>query len=274
MAGEALLIEAVSCLLRDVAASAILPRFRRLAAGEVRSKSPGEEVTIADEEAERLLVAGLSALLPGSSVVGEEAASRDAGLLSNIADGTVWLVDPLDGTTNFVAGDPTFATMIALLRAGRCVASWMLSPATDRLHVAELGSGAWVDGIRLHAPTSYEWGRLRGAVLRRFLPAALGERIDANAKGGAELLAGLRCAGEEYPAIARGDEDFAIFWRGLPWDHAPGILFLEEAGGRAAGFDGRPYRPAGHGEGILAARTPDLWCELAGRLLEAPRASQ
>ena len=57
-----------------------------------------------------------------------------------------------------------------------------------------------------------------------------------------------------------------MFWRGLAWDHAPGTLFLEEAGGRAARFDGRPYRPAEQGFGILAAQTPELWDELQRRL--------
>lgn len=261
------MIEAVSCLLRDVGATAILPRFRRLATSDVRSKSPGEEVTVADEEAERLLTAALIDLLPGSVVIGEEAASRDPSLLSKIADGTVWLVDPLDGTANFVAGDPCFSTMVALLREGRCVASWMASPASGRLHVAELGSGSWIDGSRVRARCARAWSEVRGAVLTRFLPEDVAERVRSGAEGGVEILPGLRCAGEEYPAIAMGAEDFAIFWRALPWDHAPGILFLEEAGGRAAGFDGRPFQPKDHGAGLLAARSPRLWDELAERLL-------
>lgn len=125
-------IEQVSDLLREVAAEAVMPRFRRLAEAEVRLKSPGEEVTIADEEAERLLTAGLSALLPGSRVIGEEAVSARPELMQGLGEGTVFVVDPVDGTANFIKGSPCFSMMVALLREGEAIASWMLSPATGR----------------------------------------------------------------------------------------------------------------------------------------------
>lgn len=259
-------IEQVSNLLREVAAEAVMPRFRRLAESEVRVKSPGEEVTIADEEAERLLTAGLSALLPGSRVIGEEAVSAQPELLQGLGEGAVFVVDPVDGTSNFVKGSPCFSMMVALLREGEPVASWMLSPATGTLHVAERGSGAWIDGERVRAGRPPQWTGLGGGVLTRFLPAEMTARVRANGRELAAILPGLLCAGEEYPAIVRGEQNFVMFWRGLPWDHAPGALFLEEAGGRAARFDGRPYRPAEPGSGILAAQSPDLWDELQRRL--------
>jgi fructose-1,6-bisphosphatase/inositol monophosphatase family enzyme len=263
----AVLIEQVSDLLREVAAEVVMPRFRKLAEAEVRVKSPGEEVTIADEEAERLLTAGLSALLSGSRVIGEEAVSAQPALLQGLGEGTVFVVDPVDGTANFVKGSPCFSMMVALLRAGEPIASWMLSPATDTLHVAERGAGAWVDGERVRVGQSPQWTGLRGGVLTRFLPAELTARIKVNGRDLAAILPGMHCAGEEYPAIVRGEQHFVVFWRGLPWDHAPGTLFLEEAGGRAARFDGSPYKPAEQGFGILAAQTPELWSELQRRLL-------
>lgn len=265
MAGQ-VLIERVSNLLREVAAEAVMPRFRRLAEAEVRVKSPGEEVTIADEEAERLLDLRLPALLPGSRVIGEEAVSARPELLRELGEGTVFVVDPVDGTANFVKGSPCFSMMVALLREGEPVASWMLSPATNALHVAERGSGAWVDGARVRVGQVPQWTGLRGGVLTRFLPAEVAARVKANGSDLAAITPGLHCAGEEYPAIVRGEQHFVVFWRGLPWDHAPGTLFLKEAGGRAARFDGRPYRPAEPGFGILAAQTPELWDELQRRL--------
>ncbi|CAN7410197.1 inositol monophosphatase [Bosea sp. LjRoot90] len=259
-------IEQVSTLLREVAVQAVMPRFQRLAEAEVRVKSPGEEVTIADEEAERLLTAGLSALLPGSRVIGEEAVSAQPELLQGLGEGMVFVVDPVDGTANFIKGSPCFSMMVALLREGEPVASWMLSPATDTLHVAERGSGAWLNGERVRAGRPPRWAALRGGVLTRFLPAEITARVQANGRDLAAILPGMHCAGEEYPAIVRGEEHFVVFWRGLPWDHAPGTLFLEEAGGRAARFDGRPYKPAEPGFGILAAQSPELWDELQRRL--------
>ena len=113
-----MLIEQVSDLLREVAAEAVMPRFRKLAESDVRVKSPGEEVTIADEEAERLLNLRLPALLPGSRVIGEEAVSAQPELLQGLGEGTVFVVDPVDGTANFVKGSPCFSMMVALLREG------------------------------------------------------------------------------------------------------------------------------------------------------------
>lgn len=265
MAGQEL-IGQVSTLLREVAAEVVMPRFRKLAEAEVRVKSPGEEVTIADEEAERLLNLRLLALLPGSRVIGEEAVSAQPDLLQGLGEGTVFVVDPVDGTSNFVKGSPCFSMMVALLREGEPVASWMLSPATDTIHVAERGAGAWINGGRVRVGRPPQWTGLRGGVLTRFLPIEITERVKANGRDLAAILPGMFCAGEEYPAIVRGEQNFVVFWRGLPWDHAPGTLFLEEAGGRAARFDGRPYRPAEQGSGILAAQSPELWDELHRRL--------
>ena len=82
-----------------------------------------------------------------------------------------------------------------------------------------------------------------------------------------EILPGWRCSGRDYPAILTGGQDFALFWRALPWDHAPGALILEEAGGRVARLDGTPYRPRDDRPGLLAARSPAVWAAVAGALL-------
>ena len=256
------MIDRVTALMREVASEAVLPRFRRLAADDIQQKSPGEEVTIADEEAERLLSGALPSIVPGSLVIGEEAVAGQPDLLDRLGSGSVWLVDSLDGTANFIEGSPCFSMMVTLLRDGRAVASWMLSPATDVVHVAEQGSGATINGEPVRCRPAPAWSDLRGSILTRFLPPQLRERILNEATGCRDVLPGLRCAGEEYPAIVQGTQDFAVFWRTLPWDHVPGILFLEEAGGRAARFDGTSYSAAKQGSGLLAACTPELWTEL------------
>ena len=93
----------------------MLPRFRHLSDGEVKVKAPGDVVTIADHEAERALTAGLSRLLPGSEVVGEEAVAADPDVLGRLGDrGAVWVVDPVDGTNNFAAGKTPHLTLTAV----------------------------------------------------------------------------------------------------------------------------------------------------------------
>ncbi len=271
---DAALIARVAELLRHTAREAILPRFRTLAEGEAEEKSPGEIVTIADREAEAILTQGLSALRPGALVLGEEASAADPNLLPafHAGDAPTWLVDPLDGTANFAAGKEPFAVMVALVEGRETVAAWMLDPVADRLAVAVRGGGAFLDGARIRTPQGpADAGALRGAVLTRFLPPPLKAQIEARSGRLAAILPGWRCSGRDYPDIAIGEQDFALFWRGLPWDHAPGALFLEEAGGRTARLDGAPYHPREDLPGLLAARSPAVWATVAGTLL-APTA--
>jgi fructose-1,6-bisphosphatase/inositol monophosphatase family enzyme len=255
----------VGALMAEAAERAILPRFRALAEHEVEEKSPGELVTIADREAEAILAAGLASLLPGSRVVGEEACSIEPRLLDSLGEGTVWLVDPLDGTGNFAAGRPAFAVMVALLRDGEVQAGWIFDPLSGRLASAELGGGAWLGGRRLQAAAFVPGTRLRGS-MGRFMPEEMESNLAQRLASSAERLPGLMSAGVEYPMIAAGERDFAFYWRTLAWDHAAGVLFVNEAGGKAARPDGSAYRPAQAGNGLLAAASPDRW-EAARRLL-------
>jgi fructose-1,6-bisphosphatase/inositol monophosphatase family enzyme len=251
------LLDQVAPLLHEAAERAILPRFRQLARHEIEEKSPGELVTVADREAEAIIAERLERLLPGSRAIGEEACAADPSLLDSLAHGTVWLIDPLDGTANFAAGESAFAVMVALLRDGTVEAGWMFQPVTGRLARAELGSGAWLDGRRIEATEALP-ERLRGS-MGRFMPDPLRLAVSARLTAGATLLPGLMSAGVEYPAIGAGERDFAFYWRTLAWDHAAGALFLNEAGGRAARLDGSAFVPTSDANGILVARTPAIW---------------
>jgi fructose-1,6-bisphosphatase/inositol monophosphatase family enzyme len=260
-----MLIEEVANLLRHAAQEAILPRYQRLDHADIVEKTPGELVTIADRDSEAIITPALLKLLPGARVVGEEACAADPALLRDLDQGAVWLVDPIDGTANFAEGREPFAVMVALLRDGEPVLSWMLNPVADELCVAERGSGATVNGMRVSTASSGSTGDLKGAVLNRFMPADVSARVAASATGIA-CLPGLFCAGAEYPAILRGERDFTIFWRTLPWDHAPGSLFLEEAGGVVRRPDNRPYKVASDGVGLIAARTPQILEQLLSNI--------
>lgn len=255
------LVDAVSQLLREAASATVLPVFgRREAAAE--EKAPGEWVTVADRAAESFLAPRLTALIPGSLVVGEEMASADASILGYLAsDGDVWLLDPLDGTANFAAGTGPFAMMAALVRHGETIASWILDPLSGRLACAQRGAGSWLDGRRITTSTvTAPTAALTGAVLRRFLPGALAGHVASAAPRFAELSSGTGCAGADYPAIVSGVQDFTLYWRTLPWDHAPGVLFVREAGGVAQRLDGSAYRPAQHAlPGLLVARNTATW---------------
>jgi fructose-1,6-bisphosphatase/inositol monophosphatase family enzyme len=195
-------------------------------------------------------------------VVGEEMVSADASILGYLAsEGDVWLLDPLDGTANFAAGTGPFAMMAALVRHGETIASWILEPLSGRLACAQRGAGSWLDGRRIMTSTvTAPTAALTGAVLRRFLPDALARHVASAEPQFAELSSGSGCAGADYPAITSGVRDFTLYWRTLPWDHAPGVLFVREAGGVAQRLDGSAYRPSQHARpGLLVARNVATW---------------
>lgn len=266
--GEELLYERVAEIVRQVAAQVVLPRYRRLKSHEIARKSGGEIVTEVDRESERFLTEHFVKLLPGSHVVGEEATAAKPDLVKSLGHGEAWLVDPVDGTANFVSGRGPFAIMVTLLRNGTVRASWIFQPVAERLYHAVLGGGAYLNGQRMRNNAGSREGRgLRGAVFERFLPPALKEQIRSRKPAIEKLLPGLYCAGAEYPAVAAGERDFALFWRTLPWDHAPGSLLLREVGGRADHFDGTPYQPDDGEPGLLIATTPERWQKARDTLL-------
>jgi fructose-1,6-bisphosphatase/inositol monophosphatase family enzyme len=267
---EKLMIDEVAGILREVAADIVLPRFRNLAADEVEEKAPGDLVTIADRESELVLTRRLTELVPGSLVVGEEAVAADAAVLDRLGEpGPVWLIDPIDGTGNFAAGRQPFALMVALLRDGVPVLSVIHEPVPDTVAAAEVGSGAYVDGVRMVLDdTPVPLDELRGALLTRYLPAELRSQVELRGKRLGEALPGQHCAGREYPDVVRGRQHFALFWRGLPWDHVPGSLLVREAGGVVRHFDGAEYRPMPLRSGLLVCRNAGVFDQLRGALFD------
>ena len=261
----------VADLLRRVAAEQVLPRFRALRRGDVGEKSPGETVTIADLEAEAALTAGLLDLLPSARVVGEEACAADPRLLEGLDEGLVWLVDPLDGTSNFARGDGGFAMLVALLQAGEAVAAWLYEPLRGALASAETGSGAFLDGARLQiaAGPALATHDLHGVVKTRFLPPAQRAALAPGRPGLPTIHQTTTPAGLDYPALALGQWRFLLYWRTLAWDHVPGCLFITEAGGTAARLDGTPYRAAAQGTGLLVASDAQVWRAVRGLLPDA-----
>ena len=265
-------IDAVTAILREVAAEEVMPRFRALAEHEVRAKKGGEVVTVADVAAERQITRRLRDLLPGSQVVGEEATAEDPGLLDIFAqeDGWIWIIDPIDGTSNFAAGRPVFALMVALVRRGEAAAAWILDPVGPRLATAERGAGAWLDDVRLSLGPPPPPAALRGTLhASTFATAEMARQIQARrARVGA--VKSLRCAGWEYLRLASGEIQFSLFTKLMPWDHVPGTLIFREAGGLAQTLDGAPYGARDHrAPGLLMAPDQASWDWLHDRLFGA-----
>jgi fructose-1,6-bisphosphatase/inositol monophosphatase family enzyme len=233
--------------VRKAAAAEVMPRFRRLAAHEVDQKAgPHDLVTDADRLAERYLTETLGALLPGSAVVGEEAVHANPASYEALqGDTPVWIVDPVDGTRQFVHGDPGFCMLVALARSGVLLASWTYAPARDQLATAIRGRGAFLDGERLYAGVPDPGRDLQVATShpdyttdeqKRGLLGLWRDGVAPRACGSAGL---------EYLAVARGESDAVAFSWEAAWDHAAGLLLVEEAGGAHLTLTGEPFRIKG-----------------------------
>ncbi|MDE2437124.1 MAG: inositol monophosphatase [Sphingomonadales bacterium] len=260
------LTTAVHAVIRDAAERAILPRYQTLTAGEIEDKGGNELVTIADREAEVILAKGLARILPEATIVGEEAASADPSLLDRLGDALCWIIDPVDGTNNFAAGKGPFGVLIALSQGGETIAGWIYDPLSGRFCHARKGGGAFIGEERLIARTSGETPPI-AAMSVVFMDQAKREAMRQHIAPHYRVVDIPRCAAEQYPRIALGINDLSIFERTLAWDHAAGVLFVNEAGGKVARPDGRPYRvDEAYLPGLIGAASPALWDELAGRL--------
>ena len=254
----------VAALLREAARAEILPRFRRLAAGDIRTKSSAFDlVTEADEAAERHVGAALARLFPEAALLGEEGAAADPALLERLAgEGLVFILDPVDGTANFAAGAPLFGVMAAAVWRGETVAAWIHDPMGDDTAIALRGEGAWIEApsghradCRVAAPAGV--GAMLGAVSWGYMEAGRKARVlPALARLGGTL--NFRCAAHEYRLAATGGLHLLAYNRLMPWDHAAGVLLHAEAGGFSAQFDRRAYSPRVHQGGLLCA--PDRAC--------------
>jgi len=263
--------EQVTRAIRDAAERAVVPRFQSLEAHAISEKSPGDWVTDADHECEELLTASLLAIEPGVPVVGEEASAADRTLLSaGHTHDRGWVLDPVDGTRAFIEGSADFATMVALIEDGVTTAARIRPPIHAPVYTAAPGGGAHCDGHPIVPPGDpgprAGW---RGLLRTHSMPAALRTASDAGLSHAGLHHTPIAAAGVTYPLAAAGELAYALYWRTLPWDHAPGALLAEEAGLTVARLDGTPYRPWDGHSGLLTAATPSVWDAVRSALPDA-----
>ena len=252
-------------ILARAARTEIMPRFKRLATGDVRHKaSIFDPVTEADEAAEHMISAELRASYPGALIVGEEATAADPSLLDRLADAPLaFTVDPIDGTRNFVAGLPLFGVMAAAIVHGQVVAGVIHDPVCQDTAHALQGQGAWLSRpdhppLRLHAAAAAPLAQMEAIAGTHYLPEPMRTTVLGNLPrlGSATWL---RCSAHEYRMAAAGFCHILFYNRLMPWDHAPGWLLHQQAGGYSAQFDGTPYRPSRTTGGLICAPDHASW---------------
>ncbi len=248
-----------------------MPLWRNLEAHQVELKRPDDAVTVADRASEAALGKRLAALLPGSLVIGEESVHADPALLHTLeGDAPVWVLDPLDGTNNFAAGEGPFAVMAALVLGGETVGAWIHDPVRGSTLQAERGAGAWLDGTRLQVqPYAGPAAQLRGAFGGKYLPPGLFQPASVGVQSlGPSLASG--CAAYDYYCLVTGQYQYLFYYRTLIWDHAPGVLIAAEAGATTGRYDGAPYRPATGETGLICACDTGAWATVRDTLLPDP----
>jgi myo-inositol-1(or 4)-monophosphatase len=211
------------------AARALKRDFGELEKLQVSLKGPANFVSAADKRAEETLYAELSKARPGYCFLGEEGGKREGADKSH-----TWIVDPLDGTTNFLHGIPHFCISIALQREDKIVAGVIYNPINDEFFTAEHGKGAFCNDRRIRVATRQ---RLLDAVVCCGLPHHGRGDLGQFRKEFAliqDKVAGLRRFGSaalDLAYIAAGR--FDVYWeRNLsPWDFAAGVILVREAGG-------------------------------------------
>lgn len=261
---------AILTLMREVSERAIMPRYRNLSAGEIIEKAANDLVTIADREAELMIAEGLARLEGSLAIVGEEAAHADPSVMDRLS-GDCWIIDPIDGTHNFARGHSPFGILIARASGGVTHSGWIYDCVTGRFCTAHLERGASINGVTITAKTSGETPPI-AAISMVYLDEGQRATMRTYIAPHYRMVDIPGCAAEQYPRLVLGTNDVSTFKRALPWDHAAGILFLEEAGGKCARVDGAPYRVDDWERiGLLGASSPVLWDEFAARVNAIPR---
>lgn len=229
-----------------------------------REKGPSDLVTEADFAAQETIRATLLGAFPKHGFLGEEDNLR----IDSRDDGLTWIVDPLDGTLNYVHGVPNYSVSIALARHGQVMVGTVFDPVNGECFSAARGRGAWLNGRRLAASGVTQ---LSQALVAVSFPAAvrrddrsMADFIEVTAAAQGTRRMGSSAINLSYVAAGRFDSYWSTATK--TWDIAAGVLLITEAGGVVTAYDGGPLdldRPQ-----FIAAATPELHAvllELLGR---------
>jgi myo-inositol-1(or 4)-monophosphatase len=205
---------------------------------KIEYKGEVDLVTVADRKSEALILERIRKIWPEHDVVGEEGARVDSG------SDYRWYVDPLDGTTNFAHGFPVFCVSLALEYKGKRLSGVVFDPTRDELFAAEQGSGAYLNGEKIHVSKT---SNLAESLVATGFPSHKRHQ-NPNIHFYHQITLrthGVRRAGSaalDLCCVACGRFDGFWEFNLNPWDTAAGVLLVEEAGGRISDFKGGPFR--------------------------------
>jgi myo-inositol-1(or 4)-monophosphatase len=218
----------------------VLARERMYTAVPSR-KADRSLVTDADQAVQDFLMDAIARRFPGDAVISEETQSDPQRHASVASAARCWIIDPIDGTRNYVRRVPTFAVSVGLMVDGSPVAGWVYNPMTGYMYSASLGVGAWLNDDRIHVAEKPPAGDLFIGLpsgREEPLPRVVHDWIDRmvqRATGSTALNLAL---------LASGCFDAVFANKCKLWDLAAGAIIVEEAGGRVTDHQGKPHFPA------------------------------
>ncbi|MCK8515611.1 inositol monophosphatase family protein [Methylonatrum kenyense] len=249
--------------VRRVSEEVLLPRFNRV---ERSFKADGSIVTAADLAMQSGLQDVLRQYWPDIPLLGEEMAPEDQAALLAATGQPVWVLDPLDGTSNFSAGIPFFAVSLALIQGGRPLIGLVYDPVRDECFMAAEGQGAWLNEQSLMpVEETLPLARCTACVDFKRLQPRLARRLAAEPPYSSQRSFGSVAL--DWCWTAAGRVHLYLHGRQKLWDYAAGCLILSEAGGRSATLSGEPvFRPSLEPRSAVAALSPDLFRQWQGYL--------
>ena len=274
----------VAEIIRGVSTRVIDPGFRRLSPDQIHEKAPGDLVTDLDRQAE----GELSRLLTsagGGIVVGEESVHDDASVLQELTTAELaWVIDPIDGTKNYVNGSTHHAVMVAEVQHGVTTRSWIWQPQLGHMWIAERGNGLVCDGEPVTSDRRRPDPETIGPNAQLLDHPDPAQRVTADRQVVRAVTAyphnrrtspsltwseAHSCCGVDYPLICLGEQDVACWFHIHPWDHLPGSLMVTECGGVVRVAGGADYT-ARHTEqrGVIIAASDERSWQIAAQALE------
>jgi len=224
----------VAALLRMAAQEEILPRYRKVAG---HLKADGSWLTEADTAMQSRVQRDLAALWPDIAFLGEEMRAEEQQALMQQAESGLWILDPVDGTTNFSVGLPIFGPSLALIRGGQVVLGVVMDVMRDEVFSAARGEGAWLNGERmLPVGSNLPLNKTVACIDFKRLAPALATRMVCEPPYSSQRSIGSVALDWCWVAAGR----FHVYLHGKQglWDYAAGHLILQEVGGHSCTLDG------------------------------------
>ncbi len=245
----------VAAMVRDAARQELLPRFSRV---ERQHKADGSVLTEADLAMHRRLEQEFAEVWPRVGFLSEEMPLVEQQALLE-SGGTMWCLDPLDGTNNFAAGVPLFSVSLALIRDGEVVTGIVYDPTRDECFTAEKGAGAHLNTTPLHSrPLGMHLAQAVALVDYKRLRSELRETIIHRPPFSSQRNLGS-CA-LEWAWMAAGRSNIALHGGQHIWDYAAGSLILAEAGGYSCTLRGEPvFTPNLEPRSVISALDRELY---------------